>query len=445
MKYHIWTEGCQMNAADSQRVGSSLEHLGYAFTDRPEEADVIVLNTCVVRKSAEDKALGRLTSLRPLKERKPDLVINLMGCLVGVRGTQKLREKLPFVDVFSPPSDPGPLVSFLTQGEIRLIESDETTRRFAAMDGDLILPQHERGQLVSAHVPVVYGCSHACTFCIIPFRRGVERSRPVGDIVAEIRSLAEQGVKEVTLLGQIVDRYGKDVPDGPNLAALLRIVHEIEGIERIRFLTSHPSYFSEELMETVGELPKVMPHIEVPIQAGDDEVLANMKRGYTQEDYRALVEKIRAEIPDCSIATDIIVGFPGETDEQFMQTYRVLEDLKLDVAHLARYSAREGTVATRRMDDNVTDAEKMRRFRLLEELQEKIVDEINQKYLGRTVDVLFEEKVKGRWKGRTPTNKLVFVESESDLKGKVVPVTVTWAGPWSMQASLQLQRIASSQ
>lgn len=437
MKYHIWTEGCQMNVADSQRVGSSLEHLGYAFTDRPEEADVIVLNTCVVRQSAEDKALGRLTSLRPLKERNPDLVINLMGCLVGVRGAEKLREKLPFVDVFSPPSDPGPLVSFLSQGEIRMIESDETTRRFAAMDGDLILPQHERGQLVSAHVPVVYGCSHACTFCIIPFRRGVERSRPVGDIVAEIRSLAEQGVKEVTLLGQIVDRYGKDVPDGPNLAALLRIVHEIEGVERIRFLTSHPSYFSEELMKTVAELPKVMPHIEVPIQAGDDEVLANMKRGYSQRDYRELVEKIRAVIPDCSIATDIIVGFPGETDEQFMQTYQVLADLRLDVAHLARYSAREGTVATRRMEDNVPEAEKMRRFRMLEELQEKIVDEINRKYLGQTVEVLFEDKVKGRWKGRTPTNKLVFVESDSELKGQVRSVSVTWTGPWSMQANLK--------
>jgi tRNA-2-methylthio-N6-dimethylallyladenosine synthase len=438
MKYHIWTEGCQMNVADSQRVGSSLEHLGYTFTDKSEEADVIVLNTCVVRQSAEDKALGRLSSLLPLKRQNPNLVINLMGCLVGVRGADKLREKLPYVDVFSPPSDPGPLVSYLSQGEIRSLEDSETTRRFLMMDDELILPQHERG-LVSAHVPIVYGCSHACTFCIIPFRRGVERSRPVGDIVAEIRSLATQGVKEVTLLGQIVDRYGKDIPDGPNLAALLRIVHQVEGIERIRFLTSHPNYFTEDLMDVIAELPKVMPHIEVPIQAGDDEVLANMKRGYTQQDYRDLVETIRKKIPGCSIATDIIVGFPGETDEQFMETYRVLSDLKLDVAHLARYSSREGTVATRRMEDNVTDEEKMRRFRLLEELQEEVVAEINKKYLGQTVGVLFEEKVKGRWRGRTPTNKLVFVESEEDLRGKVILVTVTWTGPWSMQANLQKQ------
>jgi tRNA-2-methylthio-N6-dimethylallyladenosine synthase len=436
MKYHIWTEGCQMNVADSQRVGSSLEHLGYSFTEKIEEADVIVLNTCVVRQSAEDKALGRLSSLLPLKRQNPNLVINLMGCLVGVRGAEKLRERLPYVDVFSPPSDPGPLVSYLSQGEIRSLEDSETTRRFLMMDDELILPQHERGQLVSAHVPVVYGCSHACTFCIIPFRRGIERSRPVGDIVAEIRSLAVQGVKEVTLLGQIVDRYGKDIPDGPNLAGLLRVVHEVDGIERIRFLTSHPNYFGDDLMDAIAELPKVMPHIEVPIQAGDDEVLLNMKRGYTQKEYRQLVEKIRNRIPDCSIATDIIVGFPGEAEEQFMVTYRVLADLKLDVAHLARYSSREGTVATRRMDDNVTDEEKMGRFRMLEELQENIVAEINKKYLGQTVEVLFEDKVKNRWRGRTPTNKLVFVESEDDLKGKLLPVTVTWTGPWSMQANL---------
>ncbi len=424
-----------MNVADSQRVGSALEHLGYAYTGHIEEADVIVLNTCVVRQSAEDKAYGRLSSLRPLKTKKPGLIINLMGCLVGVRSSEKLRQRFPYVDVFSPPSDPGPLVSFLTQGEIRSIEDAETARRFLSMDEELILPAHQRGDLVSAHIPVVYGCSHACTFCIIPYRRGVERSRPVGDILAEVRALSKQGVKEITLLGQIVDRYGQDIPDGPNLAALLRLVSEVEGIERVRFLTSHPSYFGEDLMEAVASLPKVMPHIEIPIQAGDDTVLENMRRGYTQADYRRLVEKIRSKIPGCSIATDIIVGFPGETDEQFMQTCNVLADLKLDVAHLARYSMREGTVATRKMEDNVTDEEKMRRFRLLEDLQEKIVAEINAKLLGQEVNVLFEEKVKGRWRGRTPTNKLVFIESGEDLKGKIIPVSITWTGPWSMQAT----------
>lgn len=439
MKYHIWTEGCQMNVADSQRVGSSLEHLGYTLTHKPEEADVIVLNTCVVRQSAEDKAFGRLSSFKPLKEKNPNLVINLMGCLVGVRGAEKLKARLPYVDVFSPPSDPSPLISHLTQGEVRLQEDAETTRRFLMMDEELKLPVAEQGKLVSVHVPIVYGCSHACTFCIIPYKRGVERSRPVGDIVSEVRSLARQGVKEVTLLGQIVDRYGKDIPDGPKLADLLRIIHDVEGIERIRFLTSHPNYFDDDLIQAIAELPRVMPHIELPIQAGDDAVLENMKRGYTQQQYRDLVAKIRDRIPGCSIATDIIVGFPGETEAQFMETYRVLSDLRLDVAHLARYSVREGTVASRRMADDVPEEEKMRRFRMLEELQEQVVAEINQKYLGETVEVLFEDKVKDRWRGRTPTNKLVFVETEEDLRGKLLPITVTWTGPWSMLGMLQKQ------
>jgi len=438
-----------MNVADSQRVGSSLEHLGYTLTETIEEADVIVLNTCVVRQSAEDKAYGRVTSLAPLKKKNPNLVINLMGCMVGVRGAEKLRKKLPFVDVFSPPSDPGPLISHLTQGEVQSLENSETTRRFLMMDEELILPVAEQGKLVSAHVPIVYGCSHACTFCIIPSKRGGERSRPVGDIVGEVRSLARQGVKEVTLLGQIVDRYGKDIPDSPNLAALLRILHEVDGIERIRFLTSHPNYFDDDLIQAIAELPRVMPHIELPVQAGDDEVLANMKRGYTQQQYRDLVAKIRSQIPDCSIATDIIVGFPGETEEQFMETYRVLSDLKLDVAHLARYSLREGTVAARRiaLRDNIPEEDKLRRLHMLDDLQEQIVAEINKKYLGETVEVLFEDKVKGRWRGRTPTNKIIFVESGDDpstgsgqtLRGKLIPVTVTWTGPWSMQAVMQKQ------
>ncbi len=247
---------------------------------------------------------------------------------------------------------------------------------------DLLLPMDERGRLVSAHVPVVLGCSHACTFCIIPYQRGPERSRPAEDILAEARSLVSQGVKEITLLGQIVDRYGKDIPESPTLAGLLKILHEIEGLERIRFLTSHPNWMTAELLDAVAELPKVMPHIEVPIQAGDDLVLAAMHRGYTAADYRRLVEKIRLRIPGVSIATDIIVGFPGETEAQFERTADLLAELKLDVAHLARYSPRAGTVSQRRMPDDVPEKEKWRRFRLLEELQEGITAEINARCLG---------------------------------------------------------------
>ena len=424
-----------MNMADSQRVASALERLGYQAVPQIEQADVIVLNTCVVRRQAEEKAWGRVTSLKPLKEQNPNLTINLMGCMVGVKGADRLRRQLPFVDVFSPPSDPGPLISHLTQNDSRLIELQETEQRFAVMD-ELMLPEAERGNLVTAHVPVVYGCSHACTFCIIPYRRGAERSRPLGEIVGEVRSLAAQGVKEVTLLGQIVDRYGKDVLDGPNLPALLRHVSEVEGIERIRFLTSHPNWMSDELLETVAELPKVMPHIEVPIQAGDDAVLENMKRGYTAEDYRKLIVRIRQIIPNVSIASDVILGFPGETEGQFQSTYDMLTELKLDVVHVAQYSEREGTVAARRMVDDVPDPEKLRRLKAIDNLQEGIVAEINSRYLGETVKVLFEEEVKGRWKGRTETNKLVFAQSERHLRGQILPVQITWTGPWSMQGRL---------
>ncbi len=425
-----------MNVADSRRVAAALEELNYQAAARAEDADVIVMNTCVVRQSAEDKAYGRLNSFKPLKMANPNLVINLMGCLVGVKGHEKLKQRFAIEDVFSPPSAPGPQVTYLTQDESKSQEDAVTSRRFAFMDGDLVLPVAEQNQLVSAFVPIVLGCSHACTYCIIPYRRGIERSRPVGDITAEVRSMVAQGVKEVTLLGQIVDRYGADVPDGPNLAALLRTIHEVEGLQRIRFLTSHPNWMDLDLLDTVAELPKVMPHIEVPVQAGNDDVLANMRRAYTADDYRNLVAEIRARIPGVSIATDIIVGFPGETKAQFQNTYDLLAELKMDVAHLARYSTRPGTVADRRMVDDVSDEEKWDRFRVLEKLQESIAAKINGRYHSEIVEVLFEEKVRGRWRGRTPTNKLVFVESENNLRGRVLPANITWTGPWSMQGAL---------
>lgn len=432
MKYHIWTAGCQMNVADSQRVASSLERLGYRSTDLAEHADIIVLNTCVVRQSAEDKAHGRLSSLRPLKEQNPELVINLMGCMVGVKGSKTLEKTYPYVDVFSPPSDPQPLLDHLQSLEALEVTQAEIKQRFAVMDGDLLLPIRDREKLVSAYVPIVYGCSHACSFCVIPFRRGAEQSRSIGTITQEVRSLIDQGVREVTLLGQIVDRYGLDIEDGPNLSDLLRVLHDIDGLERIRFLTSHPNWMTAELLQTVADLPKVCEHIEVPVQAGDDEVLAQMKRGYTTRAYRDLIARIRSIIPDVSIATDIIVGFPGETPQQFQKTYDLLDELKLDVAHLARYSPRPQTLSARKLEDSVPEEEKLRRFRLLEDLQAGIADQINARHENSVVEVLVEEKHKDRWKGRTRTNKLVFFESSEDLRGQLVDVLIEWTGPWSM-------------
>lgn len=448
MQYHIWTLGCQMNVADSQRLASELERLGHHAADEPDAADILVINTCVVRQSAEDKAYGRLGELAKVKQAHPDKIVGLMGCLVGVRDPLRLREKLPQVDVFLPPSDPQPMLDFLqdraTEAELITLDEQHRAARDTLQDditdGLLLLPVQERGTLVSAHVPVVYGCSHACAFCIIPYRRGIEQSRPVGEIVGHVRSLARQGVKEVTLLGQIVDRYGKDVPDGPSLAQLLRIVHEVaeeEDVQRIRFLTSHPNWMTDELLDTVAELPRVMPQIEVPVQAGNDEVLERMRRGYTVTDYRRLVERIRARVPDVAIHCDIIVGFPGETAAQFQDTYDLLADLKLDKVHLARYSPRPHTVSMRTMPDDVLPEEKKRRHTALEDLQAQVCAEINGRYLGQTVEVLVEGEHKGKWRARTPQNKLVFFEDGArDWRGQLANVEITWTGPWSMQGRL---------
>jgi len=513
--YHIWTIGCQMNEADSGRVAAELDALGYAPTDRVADADVIVLNTCVVRQSAEDKAVGHLSSLKPLKTQNPNRVIALMGCLVGVKPNLALVQRFPFVDVFMPPSEPGPLVSYLTEAkakvevkaevkveakvkaeveveaESRALDAQWTAVRHALQDdaspeaaaiglvddfgfriSDFGLEPSVQGEdqspianrqsaianpqspirnrqsailqsvrhlslsgetPVTANVPIVYGCSHACTFCIIPYRRGVERSRPLAEIVAEVRGLVAQGVREVTLLGQIVDRYGKDFPGlRPDLADLLAAVHEIEGLWRIRFLTSHPNYMTDRILVAVAELPKVCEQIEVPAQAGDDDVLANMKRGYTQADYRRLIGHIRETVPHAAIHTDIIVGFPGETAAQFLQTYDLLAELKLDKAHLAMYSPRPGTVSERRMTDDVPPEEKKRRWDALDRLQEQVVGEINRRLLEQTVEVLVEDLHKGKWRGRTRANKLVFFADPQDWRGRLAQVRITWAGPWSM-------------
>jgi tRNA-2-methylthio-N6-dimethylallyladenosine synthase len=449
MFYHLWTEGCQMNAADSRRVAGALEALGYLPVALPEQADVIVLNTCVVRQSAEDKACGRLTSLRPLKERNPDLVINLMGCLVGRRDPDGLRRRFPFVDVFSPPSDPRPLIGFLLRERpVRAPGETVAALQSAAAENaapgmarfPFLAPGGSGARPAAGLVPVVLGCSHACTYCVIPYRRGGERSRPEADVLEEVRRWVGMGAREVTLLGQIVDRYGKDT-GGADLPALLRKVHAVDGLERIRFLTSHPNWMTDGLIEAAASLPKVCEHIEVPLQAGDDVVLERMKRGYTADDYRRRIGRIRQAIPGASIATDVIVGFPGETAEQFQRTHDLLAELRLDTAHLARYSPRPETFSARNYPDDVPAEEKMRRFRLLEELQERIVLEKNAAWSGKTVEVLVEGKHKGRWCGRTRTNRPVFFDDPSgDRTGQLVEVEITHASAWSMQGRIKTNR-----
>lgn len=445
MQYHIWTIGCQMNVADSQRVAAGLERLGYEPAERARDADVVILNTCVVRQQPEDKVVGRLNQLKRFKERHPDRILALMGCMVGVKDAGPLQERFPWVDLFLPPSDPTELWAHLAQegslSEAQTLIADAESRRLALSRTDTILPPSEKDQAVTAYLPVVLGCSHACTYCVIPYRRGAERSRPMAAVVAEARQLAAQGVQEITLLGQIVDRYGCDLPEFEGatttpLVTLLRAVHEIEGLQRLRFLTSHPNWMRQDLLEAVADLPKVCPHIEVPVQAGDDEVLARMRRGYTVDEYRNLVARIRETIPGVSIATDIIVGFPGETEAQFGNTYELLQELRLDKAHIARYSARPLTVATRQFEDALSRDEKERRRKALDDLQSEILSELNADYLGETVEVLVEgwDARKHRWFGRTSTDRLVFFDGEvgESWLGQLAQVEITWAGPWSL-------------
>ena len=425
-----------MNVADSQRLASALEAIGYEASEKPENADVVVLNTCMVRQSAEDRALGRLGSLKPAKKKNPDMIIALMGCMVGYKDPKPLRKKLPWVDVFAPPSNPKPIVDYILSRQIAAETNAKGTAGFEWKSGEILLPKIQQGRAVSAYVPIVYGCSHACAYCIIPYKRGAERSRDPEEILLHARSLAAQGVKEITLLGQIIDRYGLDRPDYPKLPELLRRIHDIEGLERIRFLTSHPNWMTDELLKTVAELPKVMSHIEVPAQSGSDAVLESMRRGYTDAQYRDLIAKIRDTIPNVSIGTDIIVGFCGETEAQFEETVRHLSDLKLNVVHLARYSPRTGTLSERTMPDDVSEEEKWRRFRVIEKLQEDIAAEYHEKLSGQTVKVMFEEKKHRRWLGRTENMDLVFADSEEDLTGQILPVKINWTSPWTMGGEL---------
>ncbi|MFN8532685.1 MAG: tRNA (N6-isopentenyl adenosine(37)-C2)-methylthiotransferase MiaB [Dehalococcoidia bacterium] len=418
--YFIWTVGCQMNVSDSERLGAALDQLGYQSADRPDECDVVVLNTCSVRRAAEDKATNQLHLLKSLKRRRPELTLALVGCMVP-KDSSALAKQFPFVDVFCRPQQFDPLLKLAGEK----IGSGE-----GCLEPGRLPAPTPRGP--TAFVPISHGCNKVCSFCVIPYRRGVEVSRPLFELVEEVRGLVRRGALEVTLLGQNVDSYGGDLADKPDLADLLTALDAIDGLERIRFLTSHPRDMSDKLIDAVARLPKVCEHINLPVQAGDDEILRSMRRGYTADDYRALVERIRSEIPDVSMATDIIVGYPGESHAAFQRTFDLLDDLRIDVVHVAAYSPRPGTLAAKYPDD-VPAAEKKARLQAIEALQSTVSAVYNAQYLGKTVDVLVEGKKASRWTGRTRTNKLVFWEQPGDLVGEVVPVTIERTGAWSLQ------------
>ena len=419
--YYVWTVGCQMNKADSERLESALDQMGLAPGASVREADVIVLNSCVVRESAEDRVVGMLTHLKPVKQRAPEKVLALMGCMVGPRKDQ-LTKRFPYVDVFMQPQQYDPLIELL--GDRLGVDPEGCVGPLTATPD------------VATFIPVIHGCDKFCSFCIIPYRRGREVSRTVEDIVNESVHLARRGVKEVTLLGQNVDSYGHDLPGSIDLGDLLAAVNEVEGLERVRFLTSHPNDMSDSIIDAIANLDRVCEHVNLPFQAGDDQVLANMRRGYTNAEYRDKIERIRDRIPNVSLATDLIVGFCGETEEQFERTAELIRDIGFDKVHAAAYSSRPGTISARLMEDDVPEDEKKRRLKVIEEIQESVSAEINARLLDSNQRILVEDRRKGRWFGRNRNDKLVFFDSPDDLKGQMVDVRIEHTSPWSLRGAL---------
>ncbi len=422
-RYHLWISGCQMNQSDGRWLADSLEGAGMTPTERFEDADVAILYTCSVRQSAENRVHGQLGHLKSLKARHPDMVLCVTGCMAGADQTE-LRRRYPFVDLFVAPTEmeslPGKLLS-----SPRLAEYCVP----APTEYGVAVP-------VSAGVTVIRGCDKYCTYCIVPYRRGPQISRDVGEVVSEAKSLLTRGAREIVLLGQTVDAWGRDLTPPQPFSGLLRAVAALPGLVRLRFLTSHPDDFTMDIVEAMSELPSLCEDLNLPIQAGDNAVLRRMARPYRVDDYLALIDRIRSTIPEIALSTDVIVGFPGETAEQFENTMRVLRQVEFDVVHVAAYSPRPGTAAARKMTDDVPADEKHRRLQEVEQLQTAIASRKNAQMVGGTVEVLVEKKEKGKWSGRTRSNRLVFFESARELTGELVNVAVERSGTWSLQGSL---------
>jgi tRNA-2-methylthio-N6-dimethylallyladenosine synthase len=418
-RFFIWTIGCQMNEADSAKIAGMLQEVGYRPTEAEDEADIVVLNSCVVRQAAEDKVAGKLNSLIRLKRSKPEVPVVLTGCMV-TNQQDALRSRFPHVDLFFDPSDFDKLQRVVPE--------------LADLDDDLAqLPHYyvdrEMDARVTAFVPIIYGCNFVCSYCIVPYRRGRERSRPMNEILREVEGLVARGVREVTLLGQTVNAYGHDLSDKPGLADLLRSVDAIPGLDRLRFLTSHPKYMSNDIIDSMAELDTVCEHMNLPVQAGDDEVLRRMRRTYGSDHWRERIAYTRERMPGVTIATDIIVGFPGETEAQFQNTHDLVEEVGCDKVHVAMYSPRPGTLSAR-WEDDIPPEEKLRRHQAIERLQERACTERNARRLGETVEVLVDRTGKGRWTGRSRGNTLVHIDDDRDLLGKLVDVRITETSPW---------------
>jgi tRNA-2-methylthio-N6-dimethylallyladenosine synthase len=434
-RYLVRTFGCQMNEHDSERIAGLLETDGYARTDEAAEAEVVVINTCAVRENADNRLYGTLGHLKPLKESNPRMRIVVAGCLAQ-KDQGLIQRKAPWVDVVIGTHALPSLLDLIRTAEREGPQMDvrEFTEVFPSA-----LPSHRESSW-HAWVSVSVGCDNRCTFCIVPLVRGPQLSRPLGDILGEVETLARQGVIEVTLLGQNVNTFGRDltVPGSsrhPQFADLLRAVNEIEGIRRIRFTSPHPHDFTEDVVEAMAHCEAVCEHIHFPLQSGSDRVLRAMKRSYRSERYLSWLERIRAAIPEVAVTTDIIVGFPGETEEDFQETLRVVEAARYDAAFTFQYSPRPGTPAFAH-DEQVPKQVLQERFDRLVDLQERISQQKNDDLIGKTFEILVEgEGRKGNLKGRTRTNKLVHFAGDL-APGAFADVLLTAAHPHHLQGDL---------
>lgn len=435
-QYHITTFGCQMNKADSERMAGILEDMGYQFTEDPNDADLVLYNTCTIRDNAEQKVYSYLGRQAKRKHQKPDLTLIVAGCVAQQEGESLLR-RVPEIDLIMGPQHANRLQELLEQVQ----EGNQVvaTEPVHIME-DITKPR--RDSTVTAWVNVIYGCNEHCTYCVVPGVRGREQSRYPEAIRAEMEELGRQGFKEVTLLGQNIDAYGRDLPgttaEGRNkytLTDLLYYVHDVPGIERIRFATSHPRYFTERLIKACQELPKVCEHFHIPFQSGDNEVLKAMQRGYTHEKYRRIIDTIRRYMPDASISADAIVAFPGETEEQFENTLQLVEDIGFDQLNTAAYSPRPGTPAAT-WDNQLSEEVKGDRLQRLNHLVAQKAAERSQRYAGRIEEVLVEDqnpKDPSQVMGRTRGNRLTFFTGDiNELKGKVVQVKITEVRAFSL-------------
>ncbi len=433
-RYWIWTVGCQMNKVDSDRVAETMQARGYLPAGSEEDADIVVLNSCAVRESAERRVSGKLGNLAELKRERPEMVLALTGCSVSP-DFDATRKRFKGADIYFQPTRLDQFTEQLDQVWPAPTEP-----------GILACWQEQSGVTQStgpsAFVPISNGCDKFCTYCIVPYRRGREKSRPVYEIVDECGSLVKRGVKEITLLGQRVNAYGRDFKDGTDLADLLVLVHDIPGLVRLRFLTSYPKDMSDKLIDTIAMLDKVCEHIHLPVQSGSNQVLENMRRGYTREEYLELIGRIRRAAPAIAISTDIIVGFPGETEEQFQETLALMEEVRFSTVYQAAYSPRPGTLAYR-WDDDVSRDVKKDRFKRLDLVQNRISLEQHQALKDATVEILVESEQNERkdaaqWRGRTRQNRLVFLpRAEENLLGQTIQVRIEKVSPWAMQGTLE--------